>query len=171
MGKSKSQTLLVFEMYLCAASRYFEGLSDWVPVFTFTIYTVHDHCVLRGQNTQWPLFCLIKHSFTPTAWNCVTKQRSPLACVAAGTMCTSSVTSNNGTIFIQQPVSECICAREISHDFVNVKDHHWGPFVEHDSPSKCLIVENNFRLLSLEVICSHAQVLGALEGSYTFFGT
>lgn len=94
---------------LCAKSQYFEGFSNWVLVITSTIQTVHDHCL--SLNTKWPLFCLIKHSFTPTAWNCVTKQRSPLACVAARTMCTSSVTSNNGTIFIQQPVYETVCAR------------------------------------------------------------
>lgn len=108
--QSCTRTLLFefYSTYLCAESQHFEGFSGLFLVFTYK-WTVHSHCL--GQNTKWPLFCLIKHSFTPTAWNCVTKQRSPLACVAAGTMCTSSVTSNNGTIFIQQPRYESVCAR------------------------------------------------------------
>lgn len=96
---------------------------------------------LRLNNDQ-PLFCLIKHSFTPTAWNCVTKQRSPLACMAVRTMWRGSVTPNNSTIFIQQPGSDYLCA----------KMFHMTLWVRLSSKtiqrmlvlSKRLIIKNNF---------------------------
>lgn len=60
----------------------------------------HIVCVwwLWHHSTNWPLFWLIRHSFTPRASNCGTKQRSPLACRAAGTMWRGCVTPNNWTI-------------------------------------------------------------------------
>lgn len=67
---------------------------------------VNGYCVL-SHNTHQALFRLIKHSFSPTAWNCVTRQRSPLACPAAGTTWRGSVTPNNSKLlFIQQPGSQ-----------------------------------------------------------------
>lgn len=80
--------------YNSGTSCFPRGSHDWVIVnrFRSTMYEIEGYCAL-SHNAHQPLFCLIKHSFTPTAWNCVRKQRSPFALMAAGAMWKGSVTT------------------------------------------------------------------------------